>query len=98
MVGITFLFFLLVGFVFLVLVVAAVADWLLGLSHLNISRDGDDSVRPEPPDDGYNTSVGCHFGGVIDAGAGSLFGGCDPGAGGIGGCDAGGAAGGDGGC
>ncbi len=98
MIGITFLFFLLVGFVFLVLVAAAVADWLLGLSHLNVLRDADESDRREPPVDGFTTSAGGSFGGAFDAGAGSLFGGCDPGAGAMGGCDAGGAAGGDGGC
>lgn len=97
MVGITSFVFLLIGFVFLVLVVAAIADWPFDLTNSNGPNDDGESDRRDSPDGGFPASAGGGFGGAFDAGAGSLFGGCDGGAAAMGGCDAG-AAGGDGGC
>ncbi len=92
MVGIVFLVILLVGFVIVVLVVAAVADWVLGLSNLNPPRAEDESERREPAVDGFTPSFGSQIGGICDAGAGVVSGGCDAGA--AGGCDGGAAVGG----
>ena len=97
MFGITSFVFILVGFVFLVLVAAAIADWLFNLTNVSGARDECPSDRGNSSDGYVPTNLNPSNGIPIDAG-GSLFGGCDPGAGAMGGCDAGGAAGGDGGC